>query len=52
MVLFTRVENQELRSRGERTVRQQALAVYRKSKLSGRASLAAYFLEDLLLPSA
>jgi hypothetical protein len=37
MVLFTRVEDQELRSRGERTVRQQALAVYRKSKLSGRA---------------
>ncbi len=41
----------ELRGRAERTVRQQALAVYRKSKLSGRASLAAYFLEDLLLPS-
>lgn len=41
----------ELRGRAERTVRQQALAVYRKSELSGRASLAAYFLEDLLLPS-
>ena len=41
----------ELRGRAERTVRQQALAVYRKSNLSGRASLAAYFLEDLLLPS-
>jgi DNA-binding CsgD family transcriptional regulator len=40
-----------LRGRAERTVRQQALAVYRKSKLSGRASLSAYFLEDLLLPS-
>ena len=40
-----------LRGRAERTVRQQALTVYRKSKLSGRASLAAYFLEDLLLPS-
>jgi DNA-binding CsgD family transcriptional regulator len=40
-----------LRGRAERTVRQQALAVYRKSNLDGRASLAAYFLEDLLLPS-
>lgn len=42
----------QLRERAERTVRQQALAVYRKSNLSGRASLAAYFLEDLLLPSS
>jgi hypothetical protein len=25
--------------------------MYRKANLSGRASLAAYFLEDLLLPS-
>lgn len=41
----------DLRGRAERTVRQQALAVYRKSNLDGRASLAAYFLEDLLLPS-
>jgi DNA-binding NarL/FixJ family response regulator len=48
---FSHKEVAQLRSRGERTVRQQALAVYRKSKLSGRASLAAYFLEDLLLPS-
>jgi DNA-binding CsgD family transcriptional regulator len=48
---FSHKEIAHLRSRGERTVRQQALAVYRKSKLSGRASLAAYFLEDLLLPS-
>jgi DNA-binding CsgD family transcriptional regulator len=49
---FSHKEVAQLRSRGERTVRQQALAVYRKSKLSGRASLAAYFLEDLLLPSS
>ena len=35
----------------ERTVRQQALAVYAKSGLAGRAELAAFFLEDLLLPS-
>ena len=38
-------------SKSERTVRQQAVAVYRKSDLAGRAQLAAYFLEDLLLPS-
>ena len=41
----------ELRNTSERTVRQQALAVYRKSGLSGRTDLAAFFLEDLLLPS-
>jgi DNA-binding CsgD family transcriptional regulator len=40
----------ELRTTSERTVRQQALAVYRKSGLRGRADLAAFFLEDLLLP--
>jgi len=37
--------------RSERTVRQHAVAVYRKSSLGGRAELAAFFLEDLLLPS-
>jgi len=36
--------------RGERTARQHAIAVYRKAGLSGRAELAAFFLEDLLLP--
>ena len=40
----------ELRCTSERTVRQQALAVYRKSGLNGRSDLAAFFLEDLLLP--
>ena len=40
----------ELRSTSERTVRQQTLGVYRKAGLSGRAELAAFFLEDLLLP--
>jgi DNA-binding NarL/FixJ family response regulator len=40
----------ELRQTSERTVRQQALAVYRKSGLGGRTDLAAFFLEDLLLP--
>ena len=38
-------------SRSERTVRQHAVAVYRKSGLSGRSELAAFFLEDLLLPA-
>ena len=41
-----------LRQTSERTVREQARALYRKSGLSGRASLSAYFLEDLLLPGS
>lgn len=40
-----------LRNTSERTVRQQALSVYRKSGLGGRTELAAFFLEDLLLPA-
>ena len=40
----------ELRATSERTVRQQSLAIYRKAGLAGRAELAAFFLEDLLLP--
>lgn len=39
-----------IRQRSERTVREQARALYRKSGLSGRSSLSAFFLEDLLLP--
>jgi len=39
-----------LQQKSERTVRQHAVAVYRKSGLSGRAELSAFFLEDLLLP--
>ena len=39
-----------VRSTGETTIRQQALALYRKSGLRSRAELAAFFLEDLLLP--
>ena len=38
--------------RSERTVRQHAIAVYRKSGLAGRAELTAWFLDDLMLPSA
>lgn len=37
--------------RSERTVRQHAVAVYEKSGLAGRAELAAFFLEDLMLPA-
>jgi DNA-binding CsgD family transcriptional regulator len=40
----------DVRSTSERTVRQQALAIYRKAGLGGRAELAAFFFEDLLLP--
>jgi DNA-binding CsgD family transcriptional regulator len=40
----------DARATTERTVRHQALAIYRKANLSGRAEMAAFFLEDLLLP--
>jgi DNA-binding NarL/FixJ family response regulator len=40
----------KIRHTSERTVRQQALAIYRKAGLEGRTDLAAYFLEDLLPP--
>jgi DNA-binding CsgD family transcriptional regulator len=40
----------EIRETSERTVRQQALAIYRKAGVAGRAELSAFFLEDLLLP--
>ena len=40
----------EVRSVTEATARQQARAVYKKAGLSGRSDLAAFFLEDLLLP--
>lgn len=39
-----------MRDVSEKTVRQQAHVIYRKAKLSGRAALSAFFLEDLLLP--
>jgi len=39
-----------IRSTAERTTRQQALAIYEKSGLGGRAELSAFFLEDLLSP--
>ncbi len=39
-----------LTHRSERTVRQHAVSIYRKSGLGGRAELSAFFLEDLILP--
>ena len=38
--------------RSEHTVRQHAGAAYQKAGLHGRAELAAFFLEDLMLPDA
>lgn len=40
-----------IRNTSERTARQQSQALYEKSGLSGRADLAAFFLEDLLTPN-
>ncbi|HJW45352.1 MAG TPA: LuxR C-terminal-related transcriptional regulator [Lysobacter sp.] len=40
----------QVRAASERTVREQARAVYTKSTLTGRAALSAFFLEDLLAP--
>jgi DNA-binding NarL/FixJ family response regulator len=40
----------DVRNSSERTIRDQARAVYRKSGVSGRSELSAFFLEDLLLP--
>lgn len=39
-----------VRGTGERTTKEQARALYRKSGLSGRANLSSFFLEDLLPP--
>jgi DNA-binding NarL/FixJ family response regulator len=38
--------------RSERTVRQQAVDVYRKAGVQGRSELAAFFLQDVTLPPA
>lgn len=48
---FSHREIADLLSKSERTVRQQAAAIYEKSGLEGRAQLSAFFLEDLLLPA-
>jgi DNA-binding CsgD family transcriptional regulator len=49
---FGHKEIARMQERSERTIRQHAISVYRKSGLGGRAELSAFFLEDLLLPSA
>ncbi len=41
-----------VRATSERTIRAQAQSLYNKAGLSGRAALAAFFLEDLLAPIA
>ena len=54
LLLLKGYEHKEIASllgRSDRTIRQHAVSVYRKSNLSGRAELAAFFLDDLLLPS-
>lgn len=43
-------EAAEARATNETTIRQQALGIYRKAGLRNRSELAAFFLEDLLLP--
>lgn len=45
---FSMKEIAGFRNTHEKTVRQQATSVYKKSSLSGRQELAAFFLEDIL----
>lgn len=40
-----------IRNTAEKTARVQSMAVYAKAGISGRSELAAFFLEDLLLPA-
>ncbi|MCP5363623.1 MAG: response regulator transcription factor [Hyphomicrobiales bacterium] len=47
---LTHKEIAVLRETSEATVRQHATAIYRKSGLSNRSQLTAFFLEDLLAP--
>lgn len=49
---FSLEEIAGLRGTSERTIRDQAASVYRKAKLKNRIELSAYFLEDLLSPTA
>jgi DNA-binding CsgD family transcriptional regulator len=51
MLMLKGLSHQEIadvRATSERTIRDQARAVYRKSGLAGRSELSAFFLEDLL----
>ena len=43
-------ETADVRATSERTIREQARAVYRKPGLTGRSELSAFFLEDFLPP--
>jgi DNA-binding CsgD family transcriptional regulator len=45
-------EAAQMRATTETTIRQQALAIYRKAGLRSRSELSAFFLEDLLLPTS
>jgi DNA-binding CsgD family transcriptional regulator len=47
---FSHKDVARLRSVNETTARQQARAIYRKAGIGGRHDLAAFFLEDLVLP--
>jgi DNA-binding CsgD family transcriptional regulator len=47
---LSHIEIAQARNTSERTIRDQARAVYQKSGVTGRAELSAFFLEDLLLP--
>ena len=47
---FSLQEIANLRQTSEKTVRQQSSVIYKKSGLSGRIELSAFFLEDLLAP--
>jgi DNA-binding CsgD family transcriptional regulator len=49
---FSYKEIADLRDVSDRTIRQQAHAVYKKADLSGRAELSAFFLEDILAPTS
>lgn len=45
---FSMKEIADFRQTHEKTVRQQSTSIYKKSGLSGRQELAAFFLEDML----
>lgn len=49
---FSHKEIAAMRATSERTIRQQAQSVYRKSGLAGKNGLSAFFLEDLLSPKS
>lgn len=49
---FSLQEIAKVRATSERTIRQQASTMYKKTGLSGRAQLSAFFLEDILVVNA